>query len=86
MQCPRCFRDFAPAPWVGDDAVACPECHAAAVAAIRARDNLPVGGESSPAEETIEPTPTCGGGAYTGRGQTAGGGNRVIRKAEGLGG
>lgn len=63
----------------------CPVCHAANVAAMVARTTTSTGGQSSPDEDKYKPT-MYASGEYTGRGETAGGGKRVIRGTHSLGG
>lgn len=63
----------------------CDKCHVANMQALKDRlaSADKTGGQSSPNESDLQPTMYVQG-LYTGRGETAGGGYRVIRKGNSL--
>lgn len=90
LQCYRCHAILEDDPACSGRVTRClcPPCHAIVVAEMDAKNDQPVGGESCPPEyEDYVPCHTPKDtGKYSGQGMTSGGGERVIKKPEGMGG
>ena len=80
----HCYRCRCPVDSKYDWDILCPICHAAAKAAMK-NPGIPCGGQSSLNEDQGPPAMEQKG-LFSGSGKTAGGGRRVVKKSEPLGG